>query len=151
MKAWHMMVFSLIPLALLMMGVAIGSLDGVDSQREVLAAPPAQEGGPSAPPAEVPEGATVLEVVAKNLQFSPRNLSAPAETEVLLRFDNQDAGVLHNVAFYTDNRAGTQIFVSELFAGPGTRDESFTTPEAGTYFFRCDVHPDTMTGQFTVR
>jgi hypothetical protein len=29
-------------------------------------------------------------------------------------------------------------------------DTVFTTPAAGNYFFRCDVHPTSMTGTFTV-
>jgi hypothetical protein len=71
---------------------------------------------------------------------------------VTIVFDNQDAGVLHNVAFYTNNRATQQIFVGEVFPGPMVKQESFTAPGvAGNYYFRCDVHPDAMNGTFSVR
>jgi plastocyanin len=66
--------------------------------------------------------------------------------------DNQDIGVLHNIAFYTSNRATEKIAVGNLVTGPATDTLTFTAPDRpGTYFFRCDVHPDTMTGAFSVK
>ena len=41
--------------------------------------------------------------------------------------------------------------IGTVFAGPGVDDTVFTIPAAGSYFFRCDIHPTTMTGTFTVR
>lgn len=36
--------------------------------------------------------------------------------------------------------------------GPATTTYTFTAPSTpGTYFFRCDVHPTVMTGQFIVQ
>jgi plastocyanin len=72
--------------------------------------------------------------------------------EVTVTLDNQDAGVLHNVAFYTDRSASSAIHVGELITGVATEDVVFTAPSTpGSYFFRCDVHPDTMTGAFNVQ
>jgi hypothetical protein len=65
--------------------------------------------------------------------------------------DNRDAGVIHNFAVYDSNRLTNKIFAGELHTGPGFFDYNFTSPAAGNYFFRCDVHPDTMTGTFTAR
>jgi hypothetical protein len=65
--------------------------------------------------------------------------------------NNQDAGVLHNFAVYTNAQATTRVFMGDLVAGPIVHDYTFTAPPPGTYFFRCDVHPDTMTGTFTSR
>jgi plastocyanin len=149
-KTWQIFVFSLIPLALVFIGVISGSIHGSDSDKEAFptAAPP-----PPPPPqgSPGPGGATTLQIQAANLTFNPRSLTAPPETQVTVRMDNRDAGVLHNFAVYRTNQATQQIFVGPLHTGPGTIDYSFRTPAPGTYFFRCDVHPDTMTGTFNVR
>jgi plastocyanin len=97
------------------------------------------------------EPSTLLEITSRNLVFDKDTLVAPAETEVTVLLHNEDVGVLHNVAFYRARNAREPIFVGPLFAGVETRESRFTTPEPGTYFFRCDVHPDTMTGDFIVR
>jgi plastocyanin len=151
-KSWKLFVFSLVPLGLIFTGVFIGSIHGSDSDPEVLPTPgAARPPSSSSPPAGAPPGTTVLQITAANLTFSPRTLTAPANSPVTVRMNNQDAGVLHNFAVYTNSQATTKVFMGELNTGPDTKDYSFTTPAAGAYFFRCDVHPDTMTGTFTVR
>ena len=92
-----------------------------------------------------------LAIVAEDNLFNKEELTAPANTEVSLEFDNQDAGVLHNVSVYRSSDAQEVIFRGELFPGVETRTYNFETPESGEYFFRCDVHPDTMTGTFIAR
>ena len=62
-----------------------------------------------------------------------------------------DAGVPHNFAVYTDATASTAIFTGAVVTGPTTTTYTFTAPSTpGSYFFRCDVHPTIMTGQFIV-
>jgi plastocyanin len=153
-KLIQVFIFSLIPLALVFVGVIGASFHGSDSDPEVFptsAAPSAPE--PSGPGggASPPSGGATLQVAARNLTFSPRTLSAPANTPVTVRMNNEDAGVLHNFSVYNNAQAQTRIFVGDLHTGPGIKDSMFTTPAPGNYFFRCDVHPDTMTGTFTVR
>ena len=97
-------------------------------------------------------GPVSVTIVSQNLLFNPRTVTASAGVQVTVAHDNRDAGVLHNVAFYTSRAATSAIFVGELFAGPRVVTETFTVPSTpGSYFFRCDVHPDTMTGTFTVQ
>ena len=99
-----------------------------------------------------PGGPVMTRVVAKDLKFDRRSITASTGVSVTVTLDNQDAGVLHNIAFYTNNQATSAIAVGELFPGIATRDLQFTAPGApGNYFYRCDVHPDTMTGTFAVR
>ena len=61
-----------------------------------------------------------------------------------------DPGVPHNVSIYTDPTAAQALFTGELLTGPGKITYTVDALEAGTYFFRCDVHPTTMTGTFVV-
>ena len=99
-----------------------------------------------------PGGPVAVRIVAKDLKFDKRSINAGATAPVSVTLDNQDPGVLHNIAFYTNNRATTKIAGSEAAAGPVVEDVKFAAPSAaGNYFFRCDVHPDTMTGTLTVR
>lgn len=151
-KSWQVFVFSLVPLALVLTGVIVGSVhfSGEDSSKEVFPTPaPRTSTGPA--PTPVP-GATVLNIVAQNVLFTTRSLTATAGQPVQLTFDNKDAGVLHNVAFYTNASATSVIYKSEITTGPNVSTFNFTAPASpGNYFFRCDVHPDTMTGSFVVR
>ena len=83
-------------------------------------------------------------IVAKDIKFvtSPTSRCRPARP-FQLTFDNQD-GAPHNVAIYTDSSASQAMFQGEIFSG-ATRVYQVPALAAGTYFFRCDVHPD-MTG-----
>jgi plastocyanin len=80
-------------------------------------------------------------ITALNLAFDQEELAVPAGAAVSLRFENQDSAP-HNVAIYTDESAGQAIFVGEIFSGPGSRTYQLPAIAPGTYFFRCDVHPD---------
>lgn len=153
MKSWQVFVFSLVPLALVLTGVIVGSIhfSGGDAQREIFPTP-APQAQNNTPPPPAAAGTTVLSVVAQNVQFTTRSLTAAAGQPVQLTFDNKDAGVLHDVAFYTNSSATTLIYKTEITTGPVVKTFNFTAPAApGNYFFRCDVHPDTMTGSFVVR
>lgn len=97
-------------------------------------------------------GPVMARVVAKDLKFDRRSITASRGASVTVTLDNQDSGVLHNIAFYNNSQASQKIAGGDLFAGPSTRDLQFTAPSSsGNYFYRCDVHPDTMTGTFAVR
>ena len=99
-----------------------------------------------------PGGPVEIRIVAKDIKFDKRTITVPAGAVVSVIFDNRDAGVLHNVAFYKSKKATEAIFVGETFPGPEVRTYKFTAPStAGSNFFRCDVHPDTMTGTFVVK
>ena len=148
-KTWQIFVFSLIPLALVFIGVIGGSMRGVDAEREIFPTAAPQQvrvaPTPSAP------NATVIQLRASNLAFDKRALTATSNAPVTIQFDNADPGVLHNVALYTTQAATQKIFGGDLVAGPVVVNYNFTAPQPGSYFFRCDSHPDTMTGSFATR
>ena len=157
-KSWQVFVFSLVPLALVFAGVIIGSYHGSNSSPEVFpTAAPASASSSSSSASSTPGASSSssapgsLTLVAKNLAYDKRSLSAAPNSNVSLVFDNQDSGVLHNFALYTNNRATTKIFVGDLVTGPAKQTYTFKAPAAGTYYYRCDVHPDQMTGSFVVK
>jgi plastocyanin len=109
----------------------------------------------STPPASSPAGtgnSVTIDLVAKNIAFDKSTITVPAGAQVTINFDNQDSGIPHNFALYTDSSAKTSIFVGEIITGPKTTTYTFTAPTTpGNYFFRCDVHPTQMKGTFVVQ
>jgi plastocyanin len=78
------------------------------------------------------------------------SISLPASAASTITFDNQDAGVQHNIAIYTDESVTVSKFVGAPVTGIATQDYQVPALDAGTYYFRCDYHPDTMHGTVTV-
>jgi plastocyanin len=95
-----------------------------------------------------------VEVIAQNVAFNTRTITVNTGGQVRVRLDNRDAGTQHNIAFYqsaTNIQPVSPGSIGTTFPGPGIDDTVFNVPAAGSYFFRCDVHPTTMTGTFTVQ
>ncbi|MEX2202785.1 MAG: cupredoxin domain-containing protein, partial [Actinomycetota bacterium] len=93
-------------------------------------------------------GATVA-VTAQNIAFDTDTIELPADTENTITFDNQDAGVQHNIAIFTDDSLSESLFRGEIITGPDTIDYPIPPLEAGEYYFHCDIHPD-MNGTVVV-
>ncbi|HZN14538.1 MAG TPA: cupredoxin domain-containing protein [Acidimicrobiales bacterium] len=88
---------------------------------------------------------THFTVVAKNIAFSPEKLTIPANVDVEVVFDNQDAAVPHNIHFFTPKEVKT-----DPKNGPEKDTVTLRVDKAGTYDYTCDVHP-TMKGDLTVK
>ena len=88
-----------------------------------------------------------LRISANDLVFSTDTLSAPADEPFQIAFDNQE-GAPHNVAIYRDSSAAEKLFGEDPFSGPAVVVYEVPALAAGTYFFRCDVHPE-MIGELT--
>jgi plastocyanin len=151
------MIFSLVPLAIAFAGVIGGSIRGAGSSQELFPTPEAgaeQPGGGGSGPA-APAGTTVFDITAKNLLFDKRSMTVPANTQITVRFNNQDPGIIHNFAVYKSKAATAAPLApgskGNLITGVASENITFTTPGPGTYYFHCDVHPDTMNGSFIVR
>jgi plastocyanin len=108
---------------------------------------------PSQPPTTTPSSsqtAVTINLTAQGMAFDRKTISVPAGADVTVIFENKDK-IPHNLAVYTDKSAAKGIFVGEVITGPKTITYRFTAPtNPGTYFFRCDVHPATMIGDFIV-
>ncbi|MEP6972763.1 MAG: cupredoxin domain-containing protein [Actinomycetota bacterium] len=102
-----------------------------------------------------PPGATcgkdkvvALDLVAQNTAFDVSCLVAPAGAAFTISFDNQEAGVPHNLDVY-DAQGGTPLGATDV--APGVIKQSLKlTLDANTYYFQCDVHPTQMFGQLVV-
>jgi cytochrome c oxidase subunit 2 len=109
---------------------------------------PTPAGTPGAPAQEIT-------IAAKNINFDTKSIAAKAGEPVHLSFDNQDSGIPHNWALYKDESSaksgGQPIAATSVENGPVKQELRFNAPEPGTYYFRCDVHPATMTGTFVVQ
>jgi plastocyanin len=82
-----------------------------------------------------------VEIAADNLQFDLAEFQLPPATEVNVEFRNEETAP-HNVAIYTDESAAQPIFVGDVVVGPISITYAFTSPGPGSYFFRCDIHPN---------
>ena len=98
---------------------------------------------------DVGAGGAGLTVTAKSLAFSTQEIDLPAGQAVTLTFDNQDAGIPHNIAIYTDSSKAKNLFRGAQF--PGVASQAYAIPalDPGTYYFQCDVH-NTMNGTVVV-
>ena len=95
--------------------------------------------------------ASSFDLTAKNNKFNQKILVANANAEIKVSLANQDGGTLHNFSVYRDKSAKENLYRGESFEGIKTVDDDFRSPEAGIYFFRCDVHPDAMTGTLVTK
>ncbi len=93
-----------------------------------------------------------VNLIAKGLAFDVSTITVPAGANVSINFNNTDEGVEHNFAVYETPDAKKSIIVGEEITGPSKITYKFDAPtKAGTYFFRCDDHPEQMIGNFIVQ
>lgn len=95
----------------------------------------------------VPEAPGVV-VRALNIAFEPQAVTVPANVPLVLLFDNQDAGIPHDIQVADPN--GNVIVKSEIIAGPRQLQVPLPALAPGAYSFVCVVHPN-MTGTITAQ
>ena len=94
-------------------------------------------------------GGGAITLTAASVQFDTDQLTLPADTEATVHFVNDDS-VPHNFSIYEDDSASKELFIGQEIAGDAETDYSIEALAAGEYFFRCDLHPSSMTGTATV-
>jgi plastocyanin len=114
-------------------------------------APPVGSGGPPAATASAaPLPAGDVTVTALAISFVEKTITAPADAPFTIVFDNQAAGVAHDVDLI--DTAGTKVFNSEPIVGPSSTVYDVGALPAGTYTFICSLHPiPDMTGTATLQ
>ena len=143
--------------------LVLGSLAEVD---ELALAKPSPTASATAAPAASPTGGgdgggppcestgTTAEIAAPPGAaaegFDTECLAVDANEAVDVTFDNQDPGVPHNWALFEDSERTQPIegAATPLTPGPATETAEVPPLDKGTYYFHCDAHPTTMTGQF---
>jgi plastocyanin len=101
--------------------------------------------GSSPPPEQTDADVTIT---SRDMAFDQASLTIEAGSASSLRLVNEDAAP-HNVAIYSDESATESLFIGELITGTSIVYE-LPALEPGTYFFRCDLHPE-MNGALTVQ
>jgi cytochrome c oxidase subunit II len=98
-----------------------------------------------------PEDTTPGQIAADQVAFDKPCLIAKAGKPFTLKFDNKEA-VLHNVSIHATADAGSPaVFTGQPFTGPGVEDYQVPALKAGRHFYRCDVHPNAMTGTLVAK
>jgi plastocyanin len=107
-----------------------------------------EPGSPAVASPAAPADPNAPVITARDLTFGQAEVVVPAGVDFQLTFDNQESAP-HNVAIYTDSSASTMLFRGEIFSS-ASKTETVPALAAGSYFFRCDVHPE-MTGTIVAK
>jgi len=89
-----------------------------------------------------------LTIAAKDVRFTPTKLDARTGSPVAVTFDNEDAGVNHDLLIYSP--AGGIVAQSDVSAGPSETSIGFMPSAAGNYAFKCSLHPQSMYGAIAI-
>ncbi len=112
-------------------------------------ATPAPSGAASAQPSGS-GNPNLIKITALAFKYDPLTATAPANVSFQVSFDNQDAGVPHNISLHLGDVNGAELFKGPIFNGVETRVYDVPPLDAGAYAFVCTVHP-TMIGTLTVK
>ena len=102
----------------------------------------------SAPASPASSAAASVELSAQSIAFDKTALSVPAGAAFQLVFQNNDAGIPHNVEI--KDGTGAKVFDGAIFSGVDSRTYDVPSLPAGTYKFACTVHPN-MVGELTAQ
>ncbi len=96
-----------------------------------------------------PASASEQVLSAAGVAFDTDHLTFAAGKETTLPFENDDS-VQHNLSIWEDDSVEKDLFIGAEVPGGSTTDYSIPALAKGDYFFRCDIHPTSMTGTVTV-
>jgi hypothetical protein len=91
------------------------------------------------------------EIRAKGTAFEEKTVTLYANETNEVRFFNADAGILHNVSFYKDEKFTQPVYQGQVVPGPGQQFYTFNPESAPKLYYRCDFHPEAMQGTAEVR
>lgn len=91
-----------------------------------------------------------VDVTAKAVAFNLKQIDLLADQAAEINFDNADT-VPHNVAIYDNgDYNGPAVFQGGVATAGQKLTYEIKPLKAGTYYFRCDIHPTVMKGTVTV-
>lgn len=98
-------------------------------------------------------GVTEIQMI-EGIQFDPTQVTVPAGTSVTIVANNVAGGVPHSFALYTSQEAAgggeAPIVETDTCTGP-CEEQVELNLDGGQYYFRCEVHGDSMSGSLTAR
>jgi plastocyanin len=96
-------------------------------------------------------GSTTPTVSASSaVGFDQSQLLFVANQPITLTFNNNNAGVPHNVGIYDTPAKAKELFKGDPVTGVATATYNVPAMAAGTYYFQCDIHPN-MHGDVIVK
>ena len=99
----------------------------------------------------VTNSTVVIGLTSQNNAFNRSTITVPGCAKVLVIYQNKDSGIANNFAIYNSSDQKMKIYQGKVITGPNTTDYYFNAPcKPGKYYFRSDVHPGFMNGQFVV-
>ena len=128
---------ALIALAIVMFS-ALAACSGGDDASE----PADGNGGGTA---TVTDGA--VEITAADLAFDATTIEATAGEDFTITLVNDDSAP-HNISIYSEE-GGDQIVLGDTAEAGQSVTVDVSALEPGTYYFKCDIHPD-MNGSVVV-
>ena len=86
--------------------------------------------------------------------FDKKCFGVAAGKAFSVAFKNDDTGVPHNWALYTDSSAATRLGgapdAGTFITGPDQTTYQVKALDSGVYYYHCDIHPTQMFGTFVV-
>lgn len=94
-----------------------------------------------------------VQLVAQDIRFQQRCLGVVANRPFDIVFLNKDGNTAHNVVIYgpgSGGSSGPKVFQGKVITGFARTTYAVRSLPAGTYLFRCEIHPEEMFGRLTV-
>lgn len=135
---------------------ACGGADEATSPTTAASTTTSSPSATSAPPSTSPTPTAAacasgveFDLVAVDDEFDVSCLIVPAETTIVIHFDNQDDLISHNVVIRPSDKL-TPLFEGELIQGPAQITYTIDPLPIDDYRFFCERHPTRMVVDFTV-
>ena len=112
--------------------------------------PPAISPSPGGSPVPVPSYDAEI-VAVPVLKFDRKDLSVLSGKKNVVLFVNKDTNIPHNFAVYQDASAKDVVARGAICNAPCENTIEVPALPPGRYFFKCDLHPQTMTGTLVVK